>query len=192
MGGGTPLLEANRVGCDVVGFDINPMSYWIVKQEIEHLDLTAYDEAADSLRGELEKEVGRLYRTKCVICGEEDAKVKYFLWVKTIRCGDCGKDIDLFPGYLLSSDARHPKNVLVCASCGQLTETGDRKNPGKCRHCGEVLLLNGPAGRNRCECFLCGAGNSFPNAELGPPRHRLFAMEYQSPSCKKSHTGRFF
>ena len=192
MGGGTPLLEANRVGCDVVGFDINPMSYWIVKQEIEHLDLTAYDEAADSLRGELEKEVGRLYRTKCVICGEEDAKVKYFLWVKTIRCRDCGKDIDLFPGYLLSSDARHPKNVLVCASCGQLTETGDRKNPGKCRHCGEVLLLNGPAGRNRCECFLCGAGNSFPNAELGPPRHRLFAMEYHCPSCKKSHTGRFF
>ncbi|MDP6559901.1 MAG: DNA adenine methylase, partial [Candidatus Binatia bacterium] len=35
MGGGTPILEANRVGCDVTGFDINPMSYWIVKQEIE-------------------------------------------------------------------------------------------------------------------------------------------------------------
>src|SRR2546427_5739219 len=28
MGGGTPLLEANRVGCDVVGFDINPMAWW--------------------------------------------------------------------------------------------------------------------------------------------------------------------
>ena len=27
MGGGTPLMEANRVGCDVFGFDINPMSY---------------------------------------------------------------------------------------------------------------------------------------------------------------------
>ena len=26
MGGGTPLLEANRVGCDVQGFDINPMA----------------------------------------------------------------------------------------------------------------------------------------------------------------------
>ena len=42
MGGGTPLLEANRLGCDVIGFDINPMSYWIVKQEIEHLDLDEY------------------------------------------------------------------------------------------------------------------------------------------------------
>src|SRR5882762_2080937 len=25
MGGGTPLLEANRVGCNVLGYDINPM-----------------------------------------------------------------------------------------------------------------------------------------------------------------------
>jgi len=38
MGGGTPLLEANRVGCDVMGFDINPMAAWIVREEIDHLD----------------------------------------------------------------------------------------------------------------------------------------------------------
>src|ERR1700693_3380154 len=42
MGGGTPLLEANRVGCDVQGYDINPMAAWIVREEIEHLDLHAY------------------------------------------------------------------------------------------------------------------------------------------------------
>src|SRR5256885_1530753 len=42
MGGGTPLFEANRLGCDVIGFDINPMAYWIVRQEIEWLDLKAY------------------------------------------------------------------------------------------------------------------------------------------------------
>ena len=32
MGGGTPLIEANRVGCDVLGFDINPMAAWIVRE----------------------------------------------------------------------------------------------------------------------------------------------------------------
>jgi len=46
---GTPLVEANRMGCDVVGFDINPMAYWVVKQEIEHLDLRAYQNAAKAL-----------------------------------------------------------------------------------------------------------------------------------------------
>ena len=49
MGGGTPLIEANRVGCDVVGFDINPMAAWIVREEIEHLDLNAYRQAAGCL-----------------------------------------------------------------------------------------------------------------------------------------------
>ena len=39
MGGGTPLLEANRLGCDVFGWDVNPMAFWIVRQGIEHLDL---------------------------------------------------------------------------------------------------------------------------------------------------------
>jgi hypothetical protein len=60
MGGGTPIVEANRVGCDVIGYDINPMSYWIVRQEIEHLDLKAYRKAADELVSGLEHEIGGL------------------------------------------------------------------------------------------------------------------------------------
>ncbi len=108
MGGGTPLLEANRAGCDVIGFDINPMSWWIVKQEIEHLDLDAYTCTAENLRTALEQKIGHLYRTRCVLCGTEGASVKYFLWVKVIPCRECGTEIKLFPGYLLSADARHP------------------------------------------------------------------------------------
>ncbi len=50
------MLEANRLGCDIVGHDINPMSYWIVKQEIEHLDLDAYRLGRESLVRYLEEE----------------------------------------------------------------------------------------------------------------------------------------
>lgn len=192
MGGGTPLLEANRLGCDVIGFDINPMSYWIVKQEIEHLDLEDYTRSALLLREQLEGEIGRFYRTRCVFCGTEDAHVKYFLWVKTIQCRECASAIDLFPGYLLASDSRHPRNVFVCAACGQLTETTDRRNPGSCGYCGANLVLEGPAKRNRCQCPDCSADNSFPNIESGSPSHRLFAIEYYCPSCKEGHAGRFF
>jgi putative DNA methylase len=192
MGGGTPILEANRIGCNVTGFDINPMSWWIVKQEIEHLDLDAYMKAAHSLRRALEKEIGHLYRTRCLLCGSKDAHIKYFLWVKTRKCKSCGKDIDLFPGYLLAADSRHPKNVFVCSACGGLTETGNRNDPGKCGHCSAHLLFDGPAKRSHCRCPACGADNVFPDAEQGPPRHHLFAIEYYCPSCKPAHTGRFF
>src|SRR5208337_4377875 len=84
MGGGTPVLEANRVGCDVRGFDINPMAAWIVREEIEHLDLAAYRAAANSLLVALAEDIGLGYRTDCPLYGDRDVPVKYFLWVKTI------------------------------------------------------------------------------------------------------------
>jgi len=192
MGGGTPILEANRIGCDVTGFDINPMAWWVVKQEIEHLNLPDYEKAAASLRTTLEEEIGHLYRTRCVLCASDDAHVKYFLWVKVRTCRECGEDIDLFPGYLLAADSRHPNNVFVCPVCGELTETKDRKDPGRCNHCSTDLVLDGPAKRGRCKCPACGSDNLFPDAEPGPPRHRLFAIEYHCQRCKPAHKGRFF
>ncbi len=192
MGGGTPLIEANRVGCDVTGFDINPMAAWIVREEIEHLDVDAYEEEAIRLLGKLRTEIGDLYLTDCPLYGDTDVPVKYFLWVKVIDCESCGKTVDLFPGYLLSEDSRHPKNVLVCPSCGELNEVDDRKQPGACRSCDAHLNIDGPARQGRAACPHCGHENRYPRAEDGPPRHRLFAIEYYNPHRKAGHKGRFF
>ncbi|MBN1676541.1 MAG: DUF1156 domain-containing protein [Kiritimatiellae bacterium] len=192
MGGGTPLLEANRLGCDVLGCDINPMAYWIVRQEIEELDLNAYRAAAEALREGLEEEVGALYRTACVECGNIDARVKYFLWVKVIRCENCGAELRLFPGYLLAQDRRHPRNVFVCPECGDLNECKNRAKPGRCRRCDAALRQEGPARRGRCVCPSCSLPNSFPDPKKGAPTHALFAIEYYCPACLSSHQGRFF
>lgn len=192
MGGGTPLIEANRVGCDVVGFDINPMAAWIVREEIEHLDIAAYQEEAALLLDTLRAEVGHLYVTDCPHYGDNDVPVKYFLWVKTIDCEACGKKVDLFPGYLVSEDARHPKNVLVCPDCGDLNEVEDRHNPGSCQTCHARLCTEGPAGRGRCICAHCGHENEYPRKGAGALKHRLFAIEYYNPHRKTAHKGRFF
>lgn len=192
MGGGTPLIEANRLGCDVVGWDINPMAWWIVRQEIERLDLAAYKSAAGDLIRSLEAEVGNLYHTTCLICGSTAAQVKYFLWVKTLPCTSCGTVIDLFPGYLIAKDRRHPRNVLLCGSCRALCEVRDLRNPGPCRQCGHHLEVKGPAGRSNCPCPACGKVNTYPRPKDGAPKHRLFAIEYHCHECQPHHRGRFF
>jgi putative DNA methylase len=192
MGGGTPLIEANRVGCDIIGYDINPMAYWIVRQEIENLDVEAYRKVANDLVSHLDDKIGYLYCTKCLECGSESALVKYFLWVKVQSCRYCGKEIDLFPGYLVAEDRRHPANVFLCAACGTLTEVKDRKNPGSCNSCQSPLVHAGPAKRNVCICPGCGRENHYPIPESGPPRHRMFAIEYHCSTCKAAHRGRFF
>ena len=192
MGGGTPLIEANRLGCDVTGYDINPMAYWIVNREIEHLDLGAYRTAAEKLTLDLEKRIGTLYRTHCVECGSPEAHVKYFLWVKEQNCRHCGTEFDLFPGYLLAEDRRHTENILICAACGDLNGVKDRKHPGSCHSCNSPLSPEVPARRSKCACPECNKVNSYPDPAAGPPRHRMFAIEYYCRHCKPTHHGRFF
>ena len=192
MGGGTPLIEANRVGCDVRGFDVNPMSAWIVREEIEHLEIADYQQAADELVSALRAEVDCYYRTRCPLHGDENVPVKSFLWVKVLDCEACGTSFDLFPGYLLAENRRHPKNVLVCHACGDLNEVEDRKSPGPCVACGTALQLAGPARRSRCVCPHCGHTNSYPGKRTQPLEHRLFAIEYYNAEKKAGHKGRFF
>lgn len=192
MGGGTPLLEANRVGCDVQGFDINPMAAWIVREEIEHLDIAAYREEVARIATALETDIGAGYRTDCSIYGDPDVPVKYFLWVKVLDCQKCGFEVDLFPSYLIADDTRHPKNVVVCAQCGELNEVEKLEHLGKCRNCREALIEVGPAKKSRCACSHCGHINKYPRPALGAPKHRLFAIEYFNPLRKSAHLGRFF
>lgn len=191
MGGGTPLIEANRLGADVVGWDINPMAWWIVGRELEHLDLPAYEVAGERLLDNLQRRIGNGYQTECTTC-EETVPVKYFLWVKIQPCESCHKDIDLFPGFVVATNSRHPSFVLVCAKCGELSETDDRGSPGSCSCCGARLKAAGPARRSSVDCPGCGAANKFPAVDDGPLAHRMFAIEYHCPSCKDGRKGRFF
>ena len=181
MGGGTTMMEANRVGCAVSGADVNPMAWWIVRQELLDLDVNAYQTSAGQLRSHLEAEIGPLFRTRCLKCKSDEARAKYFLWVKTARCGNCHQDMDLFPNFLISEDARHPANVFVCGCCGELFEAADRKNPGPCPYCRKPLPLQFTAKRNRAACKHCGQAVSYPG--VTPPEHRLFAMEYHCETC---------
>ncbi len=97
MGGGTTIYEANRLGFNVVGTDINPMAFWVVKQSLAPLDLDAFSEAARAVIADVEKRVGKFYVTRCDTCGKP-APVKYFIWVKTQSCPHCQAENDLFPG----------------------------------------------------------------------------------------------
>lgn len=190
MGGGTPLIEANRIGCNVIGYDINPMAYWIVKEEIESINLDDYKNEAYKLIDFLQNQMGNQYKTKCLYCGEL-SEVKYYLWVKVIKCVKCDHEIDLFPGYLIAQNDRHPKNVLVCSKCGILNEVDDINNLGFCQNCRNELILNSNIKRNKCICSECGEINSYSRSEE-PPKHRMFAIEYYCDSCKTHHDGRFF
>ena len=195
MGGGTPIYEANRLGFHVVGTDINPMAYWVVRQALAPLDPDDLRRAASDVVADVEEEVGEFYRSKCLACGCL-ADVKYFLWVKTATCPACNTENDLFPGYLLAEAERHPRNVLVCSSCGHLNEYKSVPTlaaPKPCQACRQPVHVEGPARRQRIECRRCATPFAYAgNGTKHPPKHRMFAIEYHCAACKPTHQGRFF
>src|SRR5688572_10911461 len=60
MGGGTPIYEANRLGFNVVGTDINPMAYWIVRQSLAPLDAAVFALTAQAVVDDVEHEIQEL------------------------------------------------------------------------------------------------------------------------------------
>jgi adenine-specific DNA methylase len=193
MGGGTPVYEANRLGFDVVGCDINPMAHWIVRQSLAPLDLDAFVAEAGRVVADVEADVGRLYRTRCECCGSA-ADVKYFLWVKTAECPHCDQTNDLFPGYRLAEARRHPRHVLACARCDALNEyetPPTKANPAECEECSSLVHIEGNISRKRLECGGCKKAFSL-GAFDHVPIHRMWAIEYHCRRCYRGIAGRQF
>jgi adenine-specific DNA methylase len=196
MGGGTTVFEANRLGLDVVATDINPMAFWIVRQAIAPLDLHQFQAQALNVATDVENVIGDYYRTTCVKCGAL-AHVKYFLWVKTAACPDCGTQNDLFPGHLVAEAERHPKNVLVCAHCGALNECDKvprYPNAARCHRCGGKVQVDSSLHGQYIGCRGCSTRFRFVTGQHSgrPPSHRMFAVEYHCEHCKPLHIGRLF
>lgn len=189
MGGGTSIFEALRLGLGVVGCDINPMAYWLVRQGVHPLDLAEFRATADDVVQRTEARIGRFYITTCTCCGEE-APVKYFLWVKTCPCPSCGSEVALYPGYLVAEAVRHPRTVRHCPDCDALCEIELDAKP-ECPRC-HLLLDQGNVSRGKAECRSCSTTFSFAPQLATPPEHRLFGIEYQCPTCYPLAPGRQF
>ena len=80
------------------------------------------------------------------------------------------KPFDLFPGYLLAENRRHPKNVLVCPGCGDLNEVEDRKSPGDCIGCGTALRQADPHAGGVATARIAGIRTSIPGKPDNPWR----------------------
>jgi len=188
MGGGTTIFEALRLGAGVVGCDVNPMAYWLVRQGVEKIDLDEFSTVGEKVWLKLLDEVGELYKTRCEHCNG-DATVKYFLWVKTCACPTCASPVLLFPGNRIAEAVRHPREVYYCPRCTRLQELDATKDP-RCPDCN--ISLRGNVRRGKATCLTCHTTFAFAQQLATPPEHRLFAIEYRCSICYPGIKGRQF
>ena len=134
MGGGTTVVEALRLGCNVIGIDLNPVAWFIVKTETTPVDIKELERAFDDLANRIVPWSGKplkqtlldLYKTTCPCCGNPNADIIYAFWVKSAICTDptCGKQVPLFNDYFVA--AKQP-SIRYCqdVSCPKCQKTFD-------------------------------------------------------------------
>jgi len=130
MGGGTTIVEALRLGCHVTGIDLNPVAWFIVKSEVEPVDIYELKAAFKRLEQRitlsgkpLKEELLSHYKTECPCCGagREQADIIYTFWVKSAICTnpDCRKQVPLFPNYIIAKKSPSVRYVpdYQCVKC---------------------------------------------------------------------------
>jgi hypothetical protein len=114
MGGGTTIGETLRLGCKAIGIDLNPVAWFIVKTEVEPVDLKALGEAFEKLANRQVSWSGRSvretllreYTTICPCC-QGNADIVYTFWVRSGICLDanCRREVPLHRDYIIEEKA---------------------------------------------------------------------------------------
>ncbi|MBW2737989.1 MAG: DUF1156 domain-containing protein, partial [Deltaproteobacteria bacterium] len=154
MGGGTTIVEALRLGCHVTGIDLNPVAWFIVKSEVEPVDIDDLKAAFKRLEKRitlsgkpLKEELLSHYKTECPCCGagREQADIIYTFWVKSAICTnpDCRKQVPLFPNYIIAKKSPSVRYVpdYQCTKC---KKTFDLDMTRTSLIAEEFLMINNP------------------------------------------------
>ena len=152
MGGGTTVIESLRLGAKVIGVDINPVAWFIVKKEIEQVDLKKVEKEFKKLEEKVGEKIKLYYKTKCL--QGHDADVMYTFWVKKIKCENCGRNVQLFNSFVIAKPEKKMATVF-CPMCG-LIQKLDSVNKVACKECGSKFLLSeGYVKGQQYECPVC-------------------------------------
>lgn len=179
MGGGTTIIEALRLGLKVIGIDLNPVAWFVVKKEVDPVDLQELQKAFKKVEAKVADKIKSFYKTICPRCHNE-VDVIYTFWVKKVRCVNCKKDVKLFNNFRIAT--LKDSEVLLCPKCGDVFSFKGKENIATCTCGNQFDLTKGYAERGEYHCQNCHQRYPVLKAlkEEGnnPPRTEIFALEY--------------
>ncbi|MCK8825905.1 DUF1156 domain-containing protein [Fuchsiella alkaliacetigena] len=194
MGGGTTIVEALRLGCNVIGCDLNPVAWFTVKKQIEPVDLDELEAAFEKLKEEVAPEILKYYKTDCPECDHE-ADAMYYFWVKELDCLNCGETVSLFKDYRLAKTRSKKRKGywVVCPDCREVFISQDYKSENECPSCSFKFNPNadGNTSRGYYTCPDCGQKDKITESinKNGKPKEVMYAVEYYCEYCDKNDIG---
>ncbi|MBS7279615.1 MAG: DUF1156 domain-containing protein [Candidatus Freyarchaeota archaeon] len=188
MGGGTTILEGHRLGCRMIGVDINPLAWFITKRELDPVDKQRVEEEFSRIEGAVKSRILSLYKTWCKKGHEADAM--YIFWVKKLKCENCDGEVLLHKNFVLAKP--RGKWVYLCPKCGEIFRGELGLESLQCPKCSFVFnpFLGFSAGRKYL-CPNCNFRGETLNAVRRrgsePLEHEMFAIEYYCAQCGRDY-----
>jgi putative DNA methylase len=211
-GGGTTLVELNRLGADVTGYELNPVAWWTEKKSMDDVNLDVLERTFDRIIAEVRDELGDYYTTLDPET-EQECEVLYYFQSQRLPCLTCDEEVQLFPRYQLAKTMKTRPGVLYCpnqdcsdriieledrskgldegtdvsvASGGTVTVSVDGNEV--CPHCGHEFDPNdGTYGYGK---YTCSNGHKHDVKETlqrrdERPTFERFALQYIDPRGNK-------
>lgn len=180
MGSGTTVGEAHKLGCTVIGRDINPVAWRAVRTALQPVDRARLLAHFAALEQSVAPNLRSLY-TSHDSAGKR-CDVLYWFWVKQLDCPSCGMAVDLFSSRIFAKHAyvkRYPRVQICCPHCSSVYPGDFREECTVCPTCHRSCNPHiGTVSGANATCGSCGHGFQVARtarAQGKPPRHRLYA-----------------
>lgn len=178
VGGGTSLVEAERCGASVIGFDIDPVTTFITRFELE---ATAYDPTAPEIAALCDfvsAQIAPFHRS--TIAGVGERVVLHHFWVECRTCDTCGTSFEVHPHYQLAYSKEKGGQWVFCKHCHEVSELSIDRKELRCECGTRTRIAQGTLSQGKVQCPSCGTVSKLRDRGDAPkrPEWRLFAQEY--------------
>ncbi len=194
MGGGTSIIEATKLRFQTAGVDIDPVAWFVTRQEVGACDLAALKAVVQQLAiHEVGGRIRALYRTPLPGSPQtgdtpQEADVVYNFWVDVLTCPRCAVPFEAHNHYKLRAPVKKTQQDVFCKACHQPATVPITASILHCSHCATATAIEqGPITRGRYTCPGCGHQGrvvDLPAPGMPLPKH-WFAIEYVEPGTRR-------
>lgn len=186
MGGGTTIFESLRIGANVIGNDLQPLSKFVTEAEVRPLDEKKLKKQLDILDKRVGKKIKSYFKTDCPQCHNE-ADVMYNFHVKQAQSANSDKVHDLYSSFIIVS--KKGTYTLCCPKCNSLFKDDFQSGQAHCPTCNYKIASPNSGFVNRGEYTCPDTGESFLLRDLDsstgyPKKTKIIAQEFYCNHCK--------
>lgn len=178
VGGGVMLLEAQRLGANVCGVEIEPVAAAIAKFQTRLRDVPDMSTSLRALFESVGAELAQYYEAEDE-AGRKETMLHAF-WVQEVNCKDCGQAFDAHPHFRFAWDEAAERQWVACRACSGVVARPLKSKTVTCQCGARTLPDDGHVVKGAISCPRCSTTENlidYARRTGSVPRFRLFAVE---------------